>query len=65
MEDFLNNFDGKTKLLCFATTSVTLLITVLVGVSFTAVEPTEYGLQYNIVTKKIIESPEEILTGGL
>lgn len=63
MEDLLDNFDGRTKCLCLTMTSLVVLVTVMVGVSFGAVEPTEYGILYNQITKKI--DTENILNGGL
>lgn len=63
--DLFGNLDGKTKLLCCSITSLTVLITVLVGVSFGAVEPIEYGLLYNTMTKQINTDPTQILEGGL
>lgn len=53
MEDFLENFDKKTKMLCGFCTAISLLITVLVAMSFGSVEPIEYGILYNQISKKI------------
>lgn len=61
--DFLDNFDKKTKVLCASISSVVILITVLVGISFGAVEPTEYGILYNTISKQI--DIDTILEGGL
>jgi hypothetical protein len=61
--DFLDNFDQKTKMLCFCISSIVLATTVIVGVSFGAVEPTEYGILYNTITKQLDTST--ILEGGL
>ena len=47
MEDLLDNFDGKTKCLCLVMTTLVVLVTTIVGVSFGSVEPTEYGILYN------------------
>ncbi len=63
MEDLIDNFDGKTKCLCLTMTSVVVLVTTMVAVSFGAVEPTEYGILYNQLTKQI--DTENILDGGL
>jgi len=52
MDDY--NFlgsDGKTKAACAAVSLVSLLATVLIGISFGAIEPTEYGITYNTITK--------------
>lgn len=49
--DFLDNFDKKTKMMCACVSSVVIAMTVLVGLSFGAVEPTEYGILYNTITK--------------
>lgn len=38
-------------------------MTVIVGISFSAVEPTEYGILYNIITKQL--DTDTILEGGL
>ncbi len=51
MEDIFDNMDSKTKCLCVTITSVVALITVMVGASFGGVEPTEYGILYNHVSK--------------
>lgn len=59
----MDNFDGKTKCLCLTMTSLVLAVTVIVGVSFGGVEPTEYGILYNQVTKQI--NTDNILDGGL
>lgn len=61
--DFLDNFDKKTKVMCGLVSSVVIAMTVLVGMSFGAVEPTEYGILYNTITKQLDTST--ILTGGL
>ena len=63
MEDLLDNFDGKTKCLCLVMTTLVVLVTTIVGVSFGSVEPTEYGILYNQVSKQI--DAENILDGGL
>lgn len=63
MDEFLANFDGKTKLLCCFVTSIVVTMTVIVGISFSAVEPTEYGILYNTITKQL--DTDTILEGGL
>ena len=61
--DFLDNFDKKTKFMCACVSSVVIAMTVLVGLSFGAVEPTEYGILYNTITKQL--DTKTILEGGL
>ncbi|CDW85393.1 UNKNOWN [Stylonychia lemnae] len=64
MEDY--NFmgsDSKSKTICAIISLVSLVTTILIGISFGSVEPTEYGILYNTITKKIDE--KNILTGGL
>lgn len=51
MEDLIDNFDGKTKCLCLTMTTLVVLVTSMVAVSFNAVEPTEYGILYNQISK--------------
>jgi RsiW-degrading membrane proteinase PrsW (M82 family) len=61
--DFLTNFDKKTKILCGACTAFSLLVTVLIAAGFGIVEPTEYGIKYNSILKKIDNTT--VYTGGL
>lgn len=65
MEDFecLNRFDKKTKIYCVSITAGVLLLTILTVISFGAIEPTEYGILYNKVTKQINENT--VYEGGL
>jgi hypothetical protein len=56
MEDCFENMDGKTKCLCVSITSAVVVITAIVAFSFGAVEPTEYGILYNRLTKTIDET---------
>ena len=51
--DLFDNLNSKTKCLCITITSAVLLTTILVAASFSAVEPTEYGILYNKITKQI------------
>ncbi len=53
MDNLLDNVDNKTKVYCIAISLVMLLSTVIVAMSFGTVEPTEYGLTYNSVSKNI------------
>jgi hypothetical protein len=39
------------------------LATVLIGISFGSIEPTEYGITYNTITKKV--NKDAVLEGGL
>ena len=61
--DFLSNFDKKTKILCGTCTALSLVVTTLLAVGFGAVEPTEYGIKYNIISKQI--DTQMVYTGGL
>lgn len=61
--DCLGNVDSKTKCLCISITSAVLLFTVGLVASFGAVEPTEYGILYNVVSKSI--DKDNIYEGGL
>jgi hypothetical protein len=61
--DFLDNFDKRTKMMCCMVSTVVLAMTALVGLSFGAVEPTQYGILYNLVTKQL--DTTTILEGGL
>lgn len=63
MEDFLNNVDNKTKCCCITVTLSILLVTIGAVLSFGAVEPTEYGILYNKLTKDLNE--DYIYEGGL
>ena len=63
MEDFLNNVDTKTKICCCSITSVVLVISICAILSFGAVEPTQYGILYNSITKELYE--EKVYGGGL
>lgn len=63
MDDCFENLDGKTKCLCVTITSVVLLLTIGIAYSFGSVEPTEYGILYNKVTKRIDE--KNVQEGGL
>lgn len=63
MDDCFENVDGKTKFMCVSISSVVALITFLIAFSFGAVEPTEYGIMYNRLTKNLDTST--IHEGGL
>ena len=61
--DFLESFDKKTKILCGVCTALSLVVTSLIAVGFGVVEPTQYGIKYNIITKQI--DNQTVYTGGL
>lgn len=63
MEDCLDQMDTKTKVWCISISLSVIVSTILVGVSFAAVEPLEYGIMYNTISKKI--DTDNIYEGGL
>ena len=65
MEDFecLDRFDKKTKIYCVSISAVVVLLTALTVVSFGVVEPTEYGIIYNRISKNIDQ--KNVYEGGL
>lgn len=64
MDDFeCLDMDRKTKVMCCSITSIVVLATTLIAMSFGTVEPTEYGILYNILSKQI--DHENIYEGGL
>ena len=63
MDDCLGNLDNKTKFCCLTTTTLVLLLTIGMVLSFGAVEPTEFGILYNTFSKKIDNNT--IYEGGL
>jgi hypothetical protein len=63
MEDIFSNLDNKTKICCVSVTSLVLMLTVGMVLSFGAVEPTEYGILYNTISKKIDNT--NVYEGGL
>lgn len=63
MDEFFENFDAKTKFICTACTIFSLIVTTMIAMSFGVVEPTEYGILYNSVSKTIDEN--NIYGGGL
>ena len=64
MEDF-ENIDGKTKCLCISLTSLVIVVVSFIAFSFGSVEPTEYGVMYNKISKRINEDPANVQEGGL
>lgn len=63
MEEFFNRMDTKTKFYCSAITFLILSATAVVALSFGTIEPTEYGLTYNSVSKNINQG--YVYEGGL
>lgn len=63
MEDCFDSMDTKTKCICVSVTSLVVLITTILLFSFGAIEPTEYGILYNSVSKSI--DTENVYEGGL
>ncbi len=63
MDDCLDSMDSKTKCICFSVTSLVVLVTGILAFSFGAIEPTEYGILYNSVSKQI--DTQNVYEGGL
>ena len=63
MEDCYRSMDVKTRFCCASMTGLALVLVILMGASFGAIEPTQYGILYDKVTKSI--DPENIQEGGL
>ena len=63
MDDCLDSVDTKTKVICLSVTSAVILITTMIAVSFGTLEPTEYGIVYNSISKSV--DTENIYEGGL
>lgn len=59
----MDDLDTKTKACCITVTSLVLLLTIGMVLSFGAVEPTEYGILYNQISKKI--DRVNVYEGGL
>ena len=55
MDDCFENVDAKTKCVCISITTVIVILTGALAFSFGAVEPTEYGILYNKISKQIDE----------
>lgn len=51
--DAFENIDNKTKCLCMSMTSLVFVVVGILAFSFSSVEPTEYGLLYNRISKSI------------
>jgi hypothetical protein len=63
MEDFFD--DNKTKCICASCVSLMLVIIGVLSFSFGAVEPTEYAILYNKITKQIDTDSANIYENGL
>jgi len=63
MEDCYNSMDVKTRFCCASMTGLALAIVILMAASFGAIEPTQYGILYDKVSKTI--DPVNIQEGGL
>lgn len=63
MEDCLDSMDTKTKCMCVTITTVVTLLVLVLALSFGTVEPTEYGILYNSISKQI--DLETVYEGGL
>jgi len=55
--------DSKTKFWCITITLSVALATSLIAMSFGSVEPTEYAIKYNVISKNV--DHENIYEGGL
>jgi hypothetical protein len=53
MADFFDRMDTKTKIYCGTITSIVVLATAIVALSFGTIEPTEYAIAYNSISKNI------------
>ncbi len=53
MDDYFNSMDTKTKCCCLTTTITVLLATIVTALSFSAIEPTEYGILYHKIYKEV------------
>jgi flagellar biosynthesis/type III secretory pathway M-ring protein FliF/YscJ len=60
---FLDSMDRKTKITCFSITSIVVLVLGVIAMSFGTIEPTEYGILYNSLSKHI--DTKNIYEGGL
>ena len=63
MEDCYNSMDTKTKCCCVSTTVSVVLATLIVALSFGAIEPTQYGILYHKISKSI--DSENVQESGL
>lgn len=63
MDDIFDSMDTKTKITCGCCTGLVAILVVVLALSFGTVEPTEYGILYNSVSKSI--DTETIYEGGL
>jgi hypothetical protein len=63
MEECFDSMDTKTKCVCATITTIVTLLVLVLAMSFGTVEPTEYGILYNSVSKQI--DKETVYEGGL
>ena len=63
MEDIFDRMNSKTKCLCCSMSCLVILLTSLLIASFAPVEPTEYGVGYNKLTKSL--DTTKVYEGGL
>ena len=57
--------DNKTKCVCAFCVSIMLAFVAMLSFSFGVIEPTEYGILYNIITKQIDTDTNNIYENGL
>lgn len=63
MDYIWSSTDTKTKIWCGSMSLFSILIIVLLTLSFGAIEPTEYGILYNSISKSI--DTDTVYDGGL
>ena len=63
MDEFFNRMDTKTKVYCSAITFLIVTATAVIALSFGTIEPTEYGITYNSISKHI--DTNYVYEGGL
>lgn len=59
----LDRMDTKTKVSCISITAIVVAVIGVLAASFGTVEPTEYGILYNSISKQI--DTKNIYEGGL
>ena len=62
MDDCFEDMDGKSKLICCSVSTLIVAVTTCLIFSFASIEPTEYAITENWVSKNI---GDEVLDGGL
>jgi hypothetical protein len=63
MDDCLDN--AKSKCICVSICTVFVVLISMLAFSWGTVEPTEYGILYNTISKQIDEDPLNIYEGGI